>query len=478
MIQKIPFIVLALTLSFGSLQAQEVWSLEKCVVYAQENNLSIQQAGYGVTAAELTLQEAKNARLPNVNGFVNGDVNFGRTIDPVTNSFTNETRTSSGLGISAGVTLFNGNRIKNSITQSQYDAAASRYDRQQMETDIALQVAAAYLQILFSEEQLANGQKRLEQTQNQLEQTDKLIQAGTLPRSDRLEILANIARNEQEIVSMDNNVELNYLTLKQLLQLEPDFELTAEKPTITVPRVEPESYVLREIYNKAYNNRPNIRAGEMRLKSSELGIDIAKSLRIPTLSASASVNSFWSDKTLDYANPTIGPDRVGPAQNVFIGGVMSTIAFWETDVSFDKRAYFDQLSDNFGQGIGLSLSVPIYNANRTNIAIERAELNILNQQVANRQTEQALKAEIQRAIADAKAAKKQYEAADKTVAALQDAYTATEKKYKLGAINTFEYTTSKNTLDQAEVDLIIAKYNFLYTTKVVEFLEGSELKLN
>ena len=473
MIQRITNIALSLLFVVGSVSAQETWSLEKCVQYAQENNLSIQQAGFGVKQAELAERESKNARLPNVNGILNGDLDFGRTINPVTNTFSNETRASNSLGISAGVTLYNGNRIKNTIRQSQFDAAATRADQKQMQTNIALQVAASYLQILFSYEQLANAQKRLEQTQAQLEQTDKLIQAGTLPRADRLEILANIARDEQAIVTQENGLELNYLTLKQLLQLEPDAELVVEQPTITTPRTEPEAFVLKDIYNKAYNNQPMIRAGEMRLKSSEIGIDIAKSLRLPSLSANANINSFWSDKAQTFTNPR---DIFIP-NSVIIDGVPSILETSQTVGDFEKTKYFKQISNNFGQGIGLTLQVPIYNADRTNIAIERAQLGILNQKVTNAQNEQQLKADIQQDIANAKAAKKQFEAADKTVNALQEAYKNTEKRYQLGAINTFEYTTAKNTLDQAQVELIIAKYNFLYTVKVVDFYEGEKLSL-
>jgi len=476
MIQKITYTFLALVFALSTMNAQETWGLEKCVSYAQENNLSIQQADYTVQAAALTEKESKNARLPNINGFMGGDVNFGRTINPVTNEFDNQRFTSSSLGISAGMTLYNGNRIKNTITQSQYDLAASEADQAQMKTNIALQVAAAYLQVLFSEEQLANAKNRLQQTQNQLEQTDKLIQAGTLPRADRLEIMANIARDEQSIVIQDNNVTLNYLTLKQLLQLEPDYELTVEKPTVIVPRVEPESFVLKDIYNKAYNNQPIIRAGEMRLKSSELGVDIAKSLGLPSLGISANVNSFWSDRTLDPNKPK-DIRVIMSDESVEIDGVPSTITRSFLTSGFENRSYFGQISDNFGQGIGLNLNVPIYNGERTSIAKQRAEIGILNQRIINNQNEQVLKADIQRAIADAKAAKKQFEAADKTVNALKEAYTNTEKRYQLGAINTFEYTTSKNTLDQADVDLIIAKYNYLYTVKVVDFYEGNKLTL-
>lgn len=478
MFKRITFSALLLLLSLATAYSQETWSLEKCVRYAQTNSLSIQQAGYSVSSAQLSQKESKNARLPTVNGFANGDLNFGRTIDPVTNQFGTETRVSHNIGIGANMTLYNGNRIKNTIKQSSWEVAAAKADQEQINNSTSLSIAFAYLQILFADEQLANAKKRLEQTQDQLEQTDKLIAAGTLPRADRLDILATIATNEQAIVTEENNVELSYLNLKQLMVFPPDKDFVVEKPTVIIPKnSNPEAYVLKEVYNKAYNTQPIIRAGEMRLKSSEVGIDLAKALRLPVITANANVNSFWSDKTRDFTNPNFGDIRVGSDQPVIINGSASTLAFFETDVTFPKRQYFGQISDNFGQGVGVSLSVPIYNGDRTDIAIERAQLGILNQKVINAQNEQQLQSDIQQAIANAKAAKKQFEAADKTVDALEQSYSNTEKKFKLGAINTFEYTSAKNTLDLAKVDLIIAKYNYLYTIKVIDFYRGEKITL-
>ncbi len=416
------FFLLLLT---GTSRSQEVWSLEKCVQHAIKNSLSMQRADVNYQAADITEYESKNARLPRFNGFLNGDVNFGRTINPVTNSFSTEAFLSNALGISGSVTLYNGNRINNTIRQSRLDKDAARADKDDIENQIALQIAEAYLQILFADEQLANARKRLEQTQNQLDQTDKLIKAGTLPRADRLEILANIARDEQAIVSEENNLAIGYLNLKQLMTMDPDYDLVVEKPTIIIPRsADPNNFVLRNIYNKAYNNQPLIKAGNIRLKSAELGIDIAKSQGIPSVSLSASMNSFWSDKTLDFANPVSERD-IWIGRDVRIQGVQQEIEFSERISEYDKRKYFDQLSDNFGYGAGIDISIPIFNADRTNIAVQRAKLNILNQQINNAQNEQQLKTDIQRAIANARAAKKQYEAADKTVKALKEAY----KKY-------------------------------------------------
>ncbi len=478
MYKKISVLILSSFLIFGNINSQEVWSLEKCIQKAVDNSLSMEQADAGLKGAKLSSEESKNARLPTLNGSYNGDVNFGRTVDPTTNSFTNETRLSNSVGVFGNVTLYNGGRIKNTIRQSGFNEDAARADKENIASVLALQVAEAYLNILFAEEQLENAKKQLEQTKNQLAQTDKLIQAGTLPRADRLDILATIAGNEQVIVTQENNVDLNYLTLKQLMTLEPDFDLTIERPTVIISNSEdPESFVLRNIYNKAYNNQPIIKAGNIRLKSAELGIAIAKALRIPTVSLSGSMNSFWSDKALDFTNGNELPRETSPPQAVLIDGAGATLNTFFTPVVYPERSYFGQLSDNFGQGLGLDIRIPIYNANQTNIAIQRAELNIISQRITNTQNEQQLKTDIQRAIAAAKAAAKQYEASQKTVSALQEAYKNTEKRYELGAINTFEFTSSKNRLDQAEVDLIIAKYNYLYTLKVVDFYEGNKITL-
>ena len=462
--------------------SQETWTLERCVQHAQQNSLQMKQAEISVKQARLSEQENRNERYPTLNASYGGNLNVGRTIDPTTNSFTSESTITNSVSLNAGVLLFNGNRVNNSIKQSKIDIKAAEEDANAIANDLSLQVAGAYLQILFDEEQLANSNKRLEQTQAQLQQTDKLIKAGTLPRADRLEILAQIARDEQDIITRDNAVIISYLNLKQLLQLDPDHKLKVEKPTIVVPDdANPDAFTLRNVYAKALNNQPVIRANQLRVESAQLDTDIAKSLRLPTISLFGNLNSFYSNKVPDFENIT-NPGIVGPGsvEDVLIdrNPAIREIQFFErTGVEFGKRQYFDQLNDNFGQGIGVNINIPIYNQNRTSIALERAELNIMSTQIADEQSRQQLKTDIQRAIADARAAKKQYEAAQKTVEALDAAYSNTEKRHQLGDVNTFEYTTAKNSLDQAAVDLIIAKYNYLYTLKVVDFYEGNKIKL-
>ena len=191
---------------FTGATAQKAWSLEQCVEYAQKNSLTIKQAQYGIKNAELTNKQRKFNRLPNVNGSISGGFQFGRTIDPTTNSFNNERIGFNSYNINAGVTVFNGNRINNSIKQSQIDLDASILDAEASVNNISLMVASAYLSILLAEEQLENAINRRNLSQEQLDQTEKLIQAGTLPVNDRLDFVAQIALDEQTIIEAQNLV--------------------------------------------------------------------------------------------------------------------------------------------------------------------------------------------------------------------------------------------------------------------------------
>ena len=473
---------LFICLSFVQLSyGQKTWSLTQCIQYAQQNSLSVKQGQNQIQQAQLSEQEARYSRYPSINSSLRGGVNFGRTIDPTTNDFINQTVLTNSLGVDAGVTLYNGGRIRNQIKQSKINVDIAEADNEQIKNDLALNVAAAYLQILLDQEQLVNAKNRLAQTQAQLSQTDRLIQAGTLPEADRLEIQANVARDEQNIVTQQNAVEISYLNLKNLMQINPDEEIKIEKiDKMEVPvNANPDGVALTQVYNRAIANQPFIQADQARLSSANLETEIAKSFGLPVISLFGNINSFYSDQVPDF-NKIIDPGRIVPTnpEPVIIDGVNSNIQSFRLEgLTLGKRGYFNQLNDNFGQSIGLNISIPIYNQARTRLAKERAQLNILNTQIAAQQNKQQLKTDIQRAIATARANKKQFEASEKTVKALDLAYINTEKRYKLGAVNTFQYTTAKNSLDQAAIDLIIAKYNYLYSLQILDFYQGKRLEL-
>jgi outer membrane protein len=467
---------LPVLLSVASMtQAQEIWSLQKCIEYARDNSLTLKQAMYNVEIAKLTDKANRLARLPNLNGSSSGGISFGRTIDPVTNNFLNQKFSYNSFGLTAGVLLYNGGRINSTIKQGAADVKATEADAAYSFNVAALNIANAYLQILMSEEQLENGIKRKELSTRQLEQTDKFIQAGTLPANDRLDVLAQIARDEQTIIQSQNSIDIGYLNLKELMQLDPIADIKVERPAFVIPAdANPDALSFWRVYNAALGTQPQIKADEYRLESANTGVELARSALFPTLSVFGGIDTRWSSASRTVSSTTPGIQE----QTIFIDETPVTVGFPVDIPIFDEIPYTDQLDQNFGQNVGFSLSVPIYNNGRNSINVERARIGILNARVQTDQTKLQLKSEVQQAIANVRASRRTLEASEKSVAATRAAFENDEKRFNLGAINTLQFTTARNNLDIAETDLIASKYDYLFRLKIIDFYLGLELKLD
>jgi len=454
--------------------AQDTWSLERCINHALEENLGIKQSQLNVEQALLSEQLNKSARYPSLNGSSSFGYQFGRTIDPTTNSFSLDAFSSQTIGLNSSAILYNGGRINTLIEQGKVDALAAREDLLQNKNDIALTVATAYINVLFAEERMVNATQRMILTNIQSENTQKLIQAGALPANDILELEAQLALNQQEIIIQENAASLALLNLKLLLQIPADqiFEIAATEVEVTPDDVV-DTWTLAEVYSKAVNNQPFIKAGKLRMQSAEMQGKIARADKKPRLVIFGGIDTRFSDQVPLFGDPVetlieneifINGSPVTLGQRVFLPGQrLGTVP------------YFDQLSDNLGQNIGLSLNVPIYNNNRANIAEDRAALNVLNTAYANEQLDQQLRSDIQKALTDAKASKLQLVAAQKSLAVTQASFENTEKRFQLGAINSLDLSVAKNRLDAAQIDLIVAKYQYLFNTKVVDFYRGVPL---
>ena len=471
------FIIIGLTLFSGSLIAQETWTLERCINQAQENSRIVKQSQIAVKNAELIKKQDDWARYPSVSANTNLGFNFGRSVNPSTYTFENSTTNYNSWGISAGATLYNGGRINNQIKQSAIDIKAAQADLDQSVSTISLSVAQAYLQILLNEEQYENSRKRLQTSQSQLDRIDKQIKAGQLPPNAIYDLQAQAARDEQQIVAAANNVEIGYLNLKNLLEISPETPFKIERPKFVIPtNVNPDGFMFKAIYNQALNNQPQIRAADLRIKSAEMAVKIAQSALLPVLSVSANLNSNYSNTILDFtkAKTVVVPIK----QQIIINGQTTEVTILQTQATdAPKKPYVSQLGDNFGQGIGLNLSIPIFSGFSRQIGVQRQKLNVESQMLILDRDKQQLKTDVQNAIANAKSAKKQYEAVQKTFDAQKAAFDAAEKRFQIGTANSFEFAQAKNTLDTAERDLTVSKYDYLFRLKIVEFYEGKKLSL-
>lgn len=480
MLQKSFYTSCFLLLLINSAAGQQKWDLEKCIQYAWENNLTLTQNQISIQQENLRLGQSKRDRYPNANASGSYGINFGRSIDPTTNAFIGQSFHNNGFSLSFGVPVYQGQTIKNTIEQNKLNLAAAKEDFEQSKRDIALSVAQAYLQILLNIEQVNNANTTRSQTQEQLDQTNKLINAGSKPAGDRLDIEAQLARDEQAIISAQNNLEISYLNLKFLLRLDPTTSFEIEQPKIPIPPPESlEILPMTQIYQKAIQDQPNIRAGKLRKQSSEYNIELAKAGLRPNVSLSGSISTNYSSFARRATGDiiTLPPSPIGQTSPLPTGETLTVFSESQEIPVFEDQPYFSQLEQNLSTGFSVFFSVPLYDKGATKNNIALAELGIKSVELQNEQLKQSLKTDIQQAIANAKAAGKQLQAAQRTLDASQLAYNNMEKRFNLGVSNNLEFTTAKNNLDSAKFSLVIAKYDYIFKLKILDFYQGKKITI-
>ena len=465
---------MALTFSLGN--AQEKWSLERCIREALDNSLLIKQFQLNKDGYDINSRQLRMERIPSLNISSNAGVSFGRVINPATNDFETENSFYQSVGANSGVLLFNGFRLRNSIRQNDMYVDAAGEDIQQAKNDLALNVALAYLNVLFAYENTEIAQARIDLSREQLNNLDILIREGARPENDRFDILAQVASDEQALITAENNIEINMLSLKQQMWLEPDFPLEIERPELDLNTLDDlENETFETVYNLALTTQPQIKASEIRKEASDAGIDIARSQMMPTLSLGGEIGTNWSD--LD--REVIGYNTILIPQTVYIEGQPVNVEF-ESEIPSAYRGvpYFRQLDNNIGYGLGASLSIPIFNNYAAKANVEKAKINAINSAIETDKTKQTLKTNVQNALASARAAKKTLEAAEATVLAAKVALDNANRKTELGSIGNLEYITARNRYDTAENNRLIARYDYYFKVKVIEYYMGRGIQLN
>jgi outer membrane protein len=453
---KISVFLLFITGFFISTFSQDqTWTLERCILYAMENNITIKQTELNTRYNENILDQSRMSRLPNLNASSNYSYSLGRALDQTTYEFTDNQRINSiSLNVTSGVTLFNGFQKKNTIEQNRINLLASYEDVQKIRNDISLNIAAAYLQILFNEELVAVSLSQLEITRQQVERTQKLVDAGKLARGSALEIQAQFASEELNVVNTENQLQLSYLNLQQLLDLQYDPEFKIAIPELPAPDDDLLAISVLEVYETAEQQMPQIKGSEYNLQSSEKDLKIAKGMRYPSLSLSGNYNTGYSD----IREKVIDTDPFG----IPIMG---------------KYPFFEQMNDNLSAGVGLGLNIPIFNGNQVNTSISNARISIENSRLELQNRKNALYRDIQQAYADAFASLKRFASTEKALISMEESFKYTEKKFEVGLVNTVDYNTSKNQLTITQSELLQAKYDFIFKTKILNFYKGEPITL-
>ncbi len=468
------FLFVFLLVTQSTLFGQKIWTLEACVNRALENSFQVEGSRIALQNTEVDLRQANHGRYPNLSGSTNVGWNFGRTIDPTRNEFVTETFFNNGFSLNSNAILYNGGRITNSIKQSDANNKAALKDLDQSKRDISLSVSSIYLNILFAKENLQNATQQLSQTKDQLTLLNKQIAVGNRPENDRMEIEATIAQNEQTLVEAQNNLNIQLLNLKQALRINISESIDIASPPAIKIDTDPEIVTFDELYTSALRNQSSVHAEEMRVKSAFLGEKIAAAELIPSLFAGGSLRTNYSNKgfTPRVTGVTYNPNTV------LINNQEVSVGFPSPVVELDRIPYFDQFTDNLSYGVGVSMNIPIYSnlANRSNV--QRAKLNTSRAELAYEQVKETLKITVGQAHADAKAAKARFLATEKTKNAQNNLYNNAIKRFENGSTNVFELSRLKTLSDAAATNHLIAKYDYLFRTKVLDFYLGKPIQLN
>ncbi len=443
------FAAAIMLVAFTSARGQEKWSLQKCIDYALQNNIQIKQQALNSEYYNNQLGQAKFNRLPNLNAGFQNNMSYGRT-SGYDNTYSNFNSNTTSGNLSSNVTLWNGFILTNSIVLADMNLKASLEDMQKAKDDIMLNIAASYLEILFADELVTVSEDLLKITQLQLDRTGKLVEAGSLAKGSLLEIEAQYAREELNVVNAQNRLQLAYLTLYQLLEVPSTESFKIEKPIL--PEISANQTLLNsmDVFRNAVQLKPAVKSAEFKLESARSQLLIAKGNRMPTLSLGGNYYNRYNNKYA-YPNPPYGTGGMIPFES--------------------------QLKNNGSYGFGVSLNIPIFNRFQARTGVSNAQIQLENTELQLQNTKNLLRKDIEQSYTNALAAFKRYIANQKAVISSTEAFRYTEEKFNVGMINSVEYNQSKNNLTKAQSDLLQAKYEYIFRTKILDFYNGQPIEL-
>jgi len=463
-----------LLVSGYSLAAQQAWSIEDCLQYAMENNIQIKQSVLQTEYNENLLKQSRLGQIPNLSGSGNYTYSWGRALDQTTYQFTEDQQINSyNFGISSYANLFNGLQARNTIKQNELNLMASYQDVESVKNEISLNIAAAYLTILFNQELVAVTKSQMEVTGQQVERTKKMVDAGKLARGNYLELKAQLAAEELNLVNAENQLSISLLNLQQILDLPIDTAFRVIIPDLPAPDENPLLVDAQEVYQIAEDIMPTIKSAMLSLESAEKGLAIAKGGRSPQLYVSANYNTGYSDIREQVV-------EIGISDQYPIGETMSgepVVSYPQEYPIYGTYPFFDQVRDNRSTGVGLGLSIPIFNGWSINTNIANARIMHENAKLDLQSRKLALYASVHQSYADAVAALKKFNASQEALVSMEESFKYTEKKFEVGLVNTVDYNTSKNQLIATQSDLLQAKYDFIFKTKILNFYRGEPITL-
>lgn len=419
------------------------WTLEECIDYGVEKSLQMQRQHLqnqnerlGVRDAALDLVPALNAISPYVN------YNYGRGIDPETNTYSNiENKTIGGFGVGGGVTLFAGFSGINRLRAAKISRLQGLEETENLANDLAIQIMNAFFSLVYAEESIRITTELLENSALQLKKIQREYELGRRPKSDLFDMQAQYASNEYQLSTCRNNEANARITLQHLMNYQEKDELKIDISSLAGTVPVNENIDVSRVYQKAIRELPEALISAYNVKINKLNLWNARAALYPSINMSGNVSFGY------YSNHSEGN-------------------FW-TQVKDKNR---------IGKSFGFNMSIPVFYGLGRRSNVSRAKNNYRSAQIQYEQTEQSIYNEIQRAVLDLESGIQQYELARKKEEFSVLSYNAGKKRYEQGLSTIIDLNTVSNNLLQAKYDLLKARLNYVMQKKMVDFYKGEPLQ--
>lgn len=443
--------IFALLLIIAVNAQDKKWTLQECIDYALDHNISIKQQELTKDLISEDIVTAKGNFLPSLGASASQYYNFGSYNDTYGDRISIDSR-SNNFSLSSSTTLYSGNSNKYTLMQAKKSLEAAGYDLEENKNGIMLYVVNYYLDILLNKENIIIAKDQVEISKKQVENTSNLVNAGSEPKSSLLEAEATLASNEEQLVSAYNSLDLSLLSLAQLLQVShKNFNIV--DVTLNINSASLIYNDTDQIFNTALNTLPEIKSAKLAVENSELSVKIAKASFLPTLTFNANAGTTYQHIQ--------GESDVTPVLDESTGLVV-----------YEPNGFGKQLEDNLGYYFGASLSIPIFNRFQTKSSVAKAQINKESSELMLLDKEIKLRETIEKAYLDAKASLNQFISAEKSLKAQNELFKNAQESYNLGVMTSFDFDQVRNRLVNAQSSMVNAKYNFVFRTKLLEYYLG------
>lgn len=433
--RKIITTVTAVIIAVLPLSAQQKqWTLTDCIDYALNKNIQVRKADVSVSVGEINLQQAKDNRWPSLSASLGENLGW-RQVTGTNGETSLDGSSRTTASVSSGVTLFSGFQTKNQIRQAELNYKGLQYSTEQTKESVSLNILNAYLQVLYAEEQVINSRNQADATREELALAKERLDLGAIANADYLQVKTQLASEEATLANAISSLEMAKVTLMQLMEYPVDGVFDIARPDIDALISTAPAADAKAVFEEALTVKPQIKSAGVNRQMAEVDLELAKGGYYPTLSMNAGLNTGFTEAA------SIGT----------------------------------QLKSGFAPSVGLSVSIPLFRNNQNKSSVARAQAGITTAELDELNTKNQLRKEIEQACVDARSAVISYDAALNQHATALEAYNVAEEKYKLGAMNSVDFLIQKTNLTAAESKLLQAKYELVYSYKIIDFYRGVSL---